>query len=94
MNPSEPIKIESLPETAVAALMQGNKIEAIKIVREARRIDLKEAKDAVEEYVRTQPALQQKFKASSEQAKAGLFKLTVGIALAAAAAYYWLIAFK
>jgi ribosomal protein L7/L12 len=47
-----------VPPEAVAALSQGNKIEAIKIVRAANRTGLKEAKEAVEAYVLTQPTLQ------------------------------------
>jgi len=40
-----------LPEAAIAALGAGNKIDAIKIVREATGLGLKEAKEAVEQYV-------------------------------------------
>ena len=94
MNPTEQKITENLPEAAVTALMQGNKIAAIKIVRQVRGIDLKDAKDTVDEYVRSRPELEQKFKAANEQAKATLFRLTAAIGLAAAAAYYWLIASK
>ncbi|MFP5348726.1 MAG: hypothetical protein ACLGHO_02655 [Gammaproteobacteria bacterium] len=48
----------TLPVAAIAALHQGNKIEAIKIVRRERGMELKLAKDAVETYLRSQPALQ------------------------------------
>ena len=91
---TESQKSESLPEAAVAALSQGNKIEAIKILREAQHIGLKESKDAVEEYIRTQPALQQKFAAADADAKRSLLRLTITMALAAVAAYYWLVASK
>jgi ribosomal protein L7/L12 len=94
MMPTETQKSERLPDAAVVALERGNKIEAIKIVREVQRIDLKGAKDAVDKYVRSQPAPQQKFKAANENAKLCLFKLTVILGLAAAAAYYWLVASK
>jgi ribosomal protein L7/L12 len=40
----------SIPEAAIAALSAGNKVEAIKILREATGLGLKEAKDAVERY--------------------------------------------
>ncbi|NJN40189.1 MAG: hypothetical protein HC807_04105 [Gammaproteobacteria bacterium] len=40
-----------LPEAAIAALGAGNKIDAIKLVREATGLGLKEAKEAVERYV-------------------------------------------
>jgi len=44
-----------LPEAAIVALDAGNKIEAIRIVREATGLGLKEAKDAVERYVPGDP---------------------------------------
>ena len=40
--------IAPFPAAAEAALLKGNKIEAIKIVRKDRGVDLKEAKDLVE----------------------------------------------
>ena len=48
------LKSSAAPELSPAtnaALRHGNKIEAIKIVRGERNIGLKEAKDAVENYV-------------------------------------------
>lgn len=45
-----------LPAAAVAALRQGNKVEAIKIVRAELGLGLKEAKDAVEDYERDHPS--------------------------------------
>ncbi len=56
-----------LSNAAISALRQGNKIEAIKIVRMEQNIGLKEAKDAVEDYVRSHPALE----ASLATAQAG-----------------------
>ncbi len=47
-----------LPPLAVSALMKGRKIEAIKIVREKQGIELKEAKEVVEEYIRSDPLIQ------------------------------------
>lgn len=41
-------EIGGLPHAVVAALRAGNKIEAIRLLREARDIDLKEAKALVE----------------------------------------------
>jgi len=54
---------------AISALHRGNKIEAIKIVREERSIGLKEAKDAVEDYVRSQPAIQSSLDAAQTETK-------------------------
>ena len=47
----------SLPPAAAAAVAAGNMISAIKIVRVERRLGLKEAKDAVDEYVSLHPEL-------------------------------------
>jgi len=47
------------PPAAAEALRKGNKIEAIKIVREAWNIDLKEAKEAVEAYQGEPPPMPQ-----------------------------------
>ncbi len=46
-----------LPPSALEALRQGRKIEAIKIVRQAHGFDLKQAKNAVDAFVKSQPAL-------------------------------------
>ncbi len=51
-----------LPPLAVSALMKGQKIEAIKIVREERRIELTEAKEVIEEYIRSDPLIQAELK--------------------------------
>jgi len=59
----------TLSETASAALQRGNKIEAIKHLRIEQGIDLKEAKDLVEAYLRTQPALQSTFDTKQTQIK-------------------------
>lgn len=54
---------EAIPLDAISALERGNKIEAIKLVREAQGIGLKEAKDAVEDYIKQNPAVTAKFEA-------------------------------
>jgi hypothetical protein len=69
-----------LPEAAVAALRAGNKIEAIKIVRLQRGLNLKGAKDAVEAHLAAQPALAMQFaSASAGGGRRGLL-LLLGIA--------------
>ena len=50
--PSDPV---TLPPDAVRALVAGNKIEAIKLVREAHQVDLKTAKGVVDAYVELHP---------------------------------------
>ena len=44
-----------LPAAAIEALTKGQKIEAIKIVRQEWGLGLREAKDAVEAYVAARP---------------------------------------
>ncbi|MBT9503232.1 MAG: ribosomal protein L7/L12 [Burkholderiaceae bacterium] len=43
-----PIPTDPLPPEVLAALQRGNKIEAIKLMRQLTGLGLKEAKDAVE----------------------------------------------
>jgi len=63
-----------LPSAAIAALEQGNKIEAIKLIRVAQGLGLKESKDLVEAYLRDNPGLEQRFKAKqSENNHSGKF---------------------
>lgn len=42
----------SLEQEVVDALTDGRKIEAIKILRNKRNIDLKESKELIEQYIR------------------------------------------
>lgn len=77
----------TLPPKAIAELQQGRKIEAIRIVREAHGIGLKEAKEAVEAYIQTQPALQLALEAKNKEAKTTLLRWLFVIALIIAVAY-------
>jgi len=54
----------SLPAPAVAAVRAGNKIEAIKIVREVDGCGLKPAKELVENFIAADPELHARFAAS------------------------------
>jgi ribosomal protein L7/L12 len=51
-----------LPQAAVEALWKGHVIEAMKIVRRERDIELKESKDQVDALVRSQQVLQRKLR--------------------------------
>jgi len=74
-----------LPTEALAALQAGNKIAAIKVVRTARGLDLKEAKDLVDRYVAGQPGLQRQMAtAGAEQTRKLLFAVAVAIAIGVA----------
>lgn len=55
-----------LPPAAIDAIRRGNKIEAIKIVREVRLLGLKEAKDQVDAYVNAHPELSSKSRGTAE----------------------------
>ena len=79
---------DELPAEAIAALWQGNRIEAIKILRQARHIDLKDAKDKVEEYVRNEPALQHKLVSGQAETTAGLVRWLLILAALALVGYY------
>lgn len=79
-----------LPVAAIAALNKGNKIEAIKIVRRERGVDLKQAKDAVDEYLRSQPALQASLAAKQAEARDSALRwLAIVIAIAVFAYFYF-----
>ena len=92
MNPSgqKPSSAPELPAEAVAALQRGNKIQAIKIVRMERNIDLKDAKDAVEAYVAGQPALQTSMAKVQRTGTVALVRWVVIIVLAGLIAYHLL----
>lgn len=83
--PTETTRSVALSNAAIAALQHGNKIEAIKIVREERGTGLKEAKDAVENYLKMQPELQASFASvrSSSKRRAMLWVFVVIVALLA-----------
>jgi len=75
-----------LPPAALIALSKGNKIEAIKIVRTEWNLGLKEAKDQVDEYARSQPALAQ---ASGNQAASGSWVMWLIVLMVLAAGIYY-----
>jgi ribosomal protein L7/L12 len=78
-----------LSAAAIAALHAGNKIEAIKLVREQRNMGLKEAKDAVEDYVRSQPSLQATLAAAQSETNRSVLMWLAGIAAVALLAFYF-----
>jgi len=76
---------------AISALSRGNKIEAIKLVRIERGIGLKEAKDVVEEYLRTQPSLQGTFAAAQTQTQRSALLWLIALVGGAILLYFFLI---
>jgi hypothetical protein len=78
----------SLPASSLAALEQGNTIEAIKIVRMESGLGLKESKDLVDGYLKSRPDLRQRLEAAQAEAREGFVRWLV-IFLLVAAAIAW-----
>lgn len=85
-----PDKTQNLPAAAVEALGRGQKIEAIKIVREIKGLGLKDSKDAVDHYLKSRPDLEQKFAELQAQAVASLMRWALILAVGAGAAFFFL----
>jgi hypothetical protein len=64
-----PGKSPELPAAAIEALTKGDKIGAIKILRQNSGLGLKEAKDAVDTYVASRPDLANQFQAAGNSNK-------------------------
>jgi len=84
-----PPQSPAFSQTALAALEQGNTIEAIKIVRLERGLGLKESKDLVDAYLKSRPDLQRRLEAAQAEARQGFVRwLITFLALAGAVAYF------
>jgi hypothetical protein len=75
------------PAAAIDALTKAHKIEAIKIIRQEWAIDLKEAKDTVDTYVKARPDLASQFQEASDTGKKRLWLWLLAL-LAATLLYY------
>jgi ribosomal protein L7/L12 len=84
-------KDKDLPAPVVNALSQGNKIEAIKLLREANGIGLKEAKDVVEDYIKSQPELSIKLSAIQQETKKTLLRWVIILGALLLAIYWFFI---
>ncbi len=58
-----------LPAAAIAAARQGDKVAAIKILNAETNIGILKSKKRIEDYIRTQPALQAAYDAADMKAK-------------------------
>ena len=81
---------KEIPAEAVAALARGSKIEAIKFVRESRAIGLKEAKEVVEDYIASHPAVKSRMAQANAQSAKGALRWIVLVAVASVLAWYFL----
>lgn len=78
----------TLPQTAVAALWQGHLIEAIKLVRLEQNIGLHEAKDVIDTYLRSQPALKNRIDEVQADAREGLLRWLIFLLIGGAGLAY------
>jgi ribosomal protein L7/L12 len=86
---SKPRRASDLPKAAVEALWHGNVIEAIKVFRQERNTGLKEAKDLVDAYLASQPALKKKMDQVLATAQQRFIRWLIGfLALVAGIVYF------
>ena len=74
-----------LPPEVINALWAGKKIDAIKLLREQHNIGLKEAKDMVDQYIASDPALNHQLQQSGNR---GCLAWIIIIVLCAIGWYY------
>lgn len=79
-----------LPSDAMAALERGSKIDAIKCVRVARGVGLKEAKEIVEDFLDESPRLKGRMASANAESARGFWGWLVLVAIVAVVAYYLL----
>lgn len=77
-----------LPKAAIEALRHGNLIGAIRVVRHERNIGLKEAKEQVEAYIASQPALKKKIDKVLATAQQRFVRWMIGLLVLAAGVAY------
>ena len=81
---------EPLPLSAIAALQANNKIEAIKLTREATGLDLKNAKERVDAYLVANPSVRLQLQAAQSKTAKSFFNWLVMMALVTATVmYFW-----
>lgn len=84
----DPTQSSTLSNAAVELLWRGDVIGAIKVVRVERNLGLKEAKDLVDVYIRSQPSLRLKLEQAQAEAWRKLKRgLIVALIFAAVAAF-------
>jgi len=84
-------KFKALPLEAVTLLNEGHLIQAIKSVRLAEGLGLKEAKDRVDGYLSREPLLRAQLELRQRAARRKFFLWFLVVDLVAAAgAIYWL----
>ncbi|MFZ1805268.1 MAG: hypothetical protein WAU05_15170 [Nitrospira sp.] len=72
----------------MAALWQGHRMEAIKLVRLERNIGLHEANDVIETYLQAQPALKNRIDETQADAQEGLLRWLIFLLIGGAGLTY------
>ena len=88
---NKPRRSADFPKAASEALWQGNVIEAIKVVRQDRNLGLKEAKDLVDAYIASQPALKKKMDQVLATAQQRFIRWMIGLLVLAAGIAYFMM---
>lgn len=81
---------QNLPTEAVAALEHGSKIEAIKYVRVANGVGLKDAKEIVEQFIDENPEVKRRMSSANAESARNSLGWTLLLAAIGAALYYFL----
>jgi len=85
-----PLSETEIPADALAALKRGNKIEAIKLMRQSTGLGLKESKDAVEARLRADAALREAFQTAARDSATGSLPLLVFV-IVVSVLLYWFV---
>lgn len=79
-----------LSQAAVSALWRGQIVEAIMLVRVEKNIGLKEAKEQVEAYVHTQPALRSRLVQAHADGREGWLRWVIFLLVGGAGLFLFL----
>jgi hypothetical protein len=87
----KPGRTGDLPKEAIEALWHGNVMGAITIVRQERKVGLKEAKELVEAYIGARPALHKKTDQMLAEVQQKFIRWLIGLLVLAAGIAYFLM---
>jgi len=88
---ARPLDRGAFPLAAASALQNGKLIDAIRIVREARGIGLKDAKEEVERYLDADPLVGSRYRAAVAESRRGALLWLLAIALLVGLGAYFLL---
>ena len=82
---------KDIPKEAIKALERGSKIEAIKCIRIAYGVGLKEAKDIVEQYIEKNPTVKNRMVSANVESAKGSLRWLLLIAAIGVVAYFFFV---